>query len=67
MNFVFYNTLYDSFEGLPEWAKKTLKDHRGDKRPYLYSLPELETAQTHDVYWNAAQKEMVLTGKMAWL
>lgn len=64
MNFVFYNTLYDSFEGLPEWAKKTLKDHRGDKRPYLYSLPELETAQTHDVYWNAAQKEMVLTGKM---
>ncbi len=64
MNFVFYNTCYDSFRGLPEWAKKTLKDHQRDKRPYLYSLEELEAAQTHDVYWNAAQKEMVLTGKM---
>jgi deoxyribodipyrimidine photo-lyase len=24
----------------------------------------LENAQTHDAYWNAAQKEMVLAGKM---
>ncbi len=64
MNFVFYNHQYDSFGGLPEWAKKTLKEHQKDKRPYLYSLEELEAAATHDPYWNAAQKEMVLTGKM---
>ncbi|MCW4034418.1 MAG: deoxyribodipyrimidine photolyase, partial [Candidatus Bathyarchaeota archaeon] len=32
--------------------------------PYIYSYDELENAQTHDPYWNAAQKQMVVTGKM---
>ncbi len=64
MNFVFYNGAYDSFEAVPEWAKKTLRAHLKDKRPYLYRLEELETAQTHDPYWNAAQREMVVRGKM---
>jgi deoxyribodipyrimidine photo-lyase len=64
MNFVFYNEKYDSFEAVPEWAKKTLKAHQKNKRQYTYSLEELETAQTHDAYWNAAQREMVGRGKM---
>ncbi len=64
MNFVFYNEEYDSFDAIPEWAKKTLRVHQKDKRPYLYTLGELEKAKTHDPYWNAAQKEMVILGKM---
>jgi deoxyribodipyrimidine photo-lyase len=64
MNFVFYNDRYDSFEAIPDWARKSLKVHLKDKRPYLYSLEELEAAKTHDPYWNAAQKEMVIKGKM---
>jgi len=64
MNFVFYNEKYDSFEAIPDWAKKTLMAHQKDKRSYLYSLKELEGAKTHDPYWNAAQKEMLHTGKM---
>ncbi|MFB3884068.1 MAG: deoxyribodipyrimidine photo-lyase [Thermodesulfobacteriota bacterium] len=64
MNFVLYNEKYDSFEGLPEWAKKTLKSHQRDKRPYLYPLEEFENAKTHDPYWNAAQREMIVQGKM---
>jgi deoxyribodipyrimidine photo-lyase len=64
MNFVFYNEQYNSYEAIPEWAKKTLKAHRKNKRPYLYRLEELEAAQTHDPYWNAAQREMVVKGKM---
>lgn len=64
MNFVFYNSHYDSWKGLPHWAQKTLKAHQKDKRSYFYSLDELEKGQTHDPYWNAAQKEMILTGKM---
>jgi deoxyribodipyrimidine photo-lyase len=64
MNFVFYNEKYDSFEAIPEWAKKTLQTHQKDKRPYLYSLGEFENAKTHDPYWNAAQKEMLFKGKM---
>ncbi len=64
VNFVLHNDRYDSFDGLPEWAKKTLTAHQKDRRPYLYSLEALESAKTHDPYWNAAQKEMVLKGKM---
>jgi deoxyribodipyrimidine photo-lyase len=30
----------------------------------VYSPKELEHARTHDVFWNAAQTEMVATGKM---
>jgi deoxyribodipyrimidine photo-lyase len=64
MNYCFYNPQYDSYAGLPDWAQKTLKAHRKDKREYIYSIKELEQARTHDPYWNAAQKEMLLTGKM---
>ncbi|MFC1729648.1 deoxyribodipyrimidine photo-lyase [candidate division KSB1 bacterium] len=64
MNFVHYNPHYDAYEGLPDWAKKTLDAHKGDMREYLYTLQEFETAATHDEYWNAAQTEMVDTGKM---
>jgi deoxyribodipyrimidine photo-lyase len=64
MNFVYYNPGYDSFKALPEWARKTLAKHKRDKRPYAYTLRELENAATHDPYWNAAQEEMLITGKM---
>ncbi len=64
VNFVFYNQHYDSFDGLPNWAKKTLKEHEKDPRKYIYTLEELEKGETHDPYWNAAQKEMRLKGKM---
>ncbi len=63
-NFVFYNKDYDTFAALPPWATRTLNYHARDKREYIYSLEQFEKAQTHDPYWNAAQKEMVLTGKM---
>jgi deoxyribodipyrimidine photo-lyase len=64
VNFVTYNPSYDSPACLPEWAAKTLRAHAGDPRPYRYSAAELEAASTHDPYWNAAQNEMRLTGKM---
>jgi len=64
MNFVNYNREYDSFNGLPEWARYTLMKHRKDRRSYVYSLEELEKGETHDPVWNAAQREMVKTGKM---
>ena len=64
MNFVSYNKKYDSLECLPQWAYDTLIKHERDKREYIYSKKELEQAKTHDIYWNAAQKEMVITGKM---
>ncbi len=63
-NFCFYNLNYDLFEGFPDWAKKSLNEHKADKREFLYTPAEFEVASTHDELWNAAQKEMVDTGKM---
>ncbi len=63
-NFCNYNDNYRSFDGFPEWAQKTLIEHRHDPREYLYSPAQFENAATHDDLWNAAQQEMVVTGKM---
>ncbi len=64
INFVFYNQHYDSFKCLPEWSKRTLFEHENDERKYIYSLKEMENGETHDLYWNAAQREMRTKGKM---
>jgi deoxyribodipyrimidine photo-lyase len=64
VNFAHFNPRYDSYDALPEWCRKTLAEHRRDKRPRIYSLAQLESAHTEDRYWNAAQLEMVRTGFM---
>ncbi|MCB9249942.1 MAG: deoxyribodipyrimidine photo-lyase [Ignavibacteriales bacterium] len=63
-NFCYYNSNYDNFDGFPDWAKLSLNQHRKDKREYVYTLEEFELAKTHDDLWNAAQLEMLNTGKM---
>ncbi len=65
MNFCFYNPDYDTYDGaLPNWARQSLAEHQRDTRPALYDHDTLEAAQTDDPYWNAAQKQMLETGKM---
>ncbi len=64
MNWVERTAHYEGYESLPEWSRKTLAEHAHDPRPYLYSREQLETAATHDPYWNAAMNEMRLTGYM---
>ena len=63
-NFCYYNCQYDEVEGFPKWAKKSLNEHREDKREHVYNPDQLERGKTHDDLWNAAQNEMVITGKM---
>jgi len=63
-NFCCYNPEYDSVNSFPDWAKETLRVHQNDRREYIYSLKELERAETHDDLWNASQKEMLCRGKM---
>jgi deoxyribodipyrimidine photo-lyase len=55
---------YDKFESLPDWARKTLTEETSTQRPFIYSLEEFESAQTHDELWNAAQRELVRDGVM---
>jgi deoxyribodipyrimidine photo-lyase len=63
-NFCLHCLQYDAIDAAPDWARKTLETHRHDPRQYCYNQAEFEQSDTHDQLWNAAQREMVLTGKM---
>lgn len=63
-NFCFYNSSYDRVEGFPDWAQRTIAEHRQDPREFIYTAEQLETAQTGDPLWNAAQLTMVTRGTM---
>lgn len=64
INFVARNPNYDKLEGCHEWALKTLRAHSRDEREYVYTETQFGNAETHDDLWNAAQTEMVVTGRM---
>jgi len=64
MNFVNFTPNYDTFDCLPDWARKTLAKHSRDPREAIYDVERLDAAQTHDTYWNAAMTEMKVTGFM---
>jgi deoxyribodipyrimidine photo-lyase len=63
-NFVNFTPDYDRYSCLPRWASASLEEHGGDRRRHVYSRRQLERAQTHDPYWNAAMLEMSATGYM---
>ncbi len=63
-NFTWHNPKYDSLESLPAWVQQTMREHADDERQFNYTLEELEAGETHDELWNAAQREMVVTGEM---
>src|SRR5574338_361426 len=63
-NFCYFNKKYDSFDGFHDWAKTSLNEHRKDEREFIYTNEQFEKAKTHDELWNAAQLQMVTTGKM---
>jgi len=63
-NFCFYCEDYKNIKCFYPWARQTINKHQKDKREYIYSLKDFENAKTHDALWNAAQLQMVKTGKM---
>jgi len=63
-NFTHYAANYDTDACIPAWAAQSLEAHRRDPRPHTYSAAQLESAATHDPYWNAAMREMAVTGFM---
>ena len=63
-NFCLYNSNYDRFQGFPSWSQASLNQHRNDPREFCYTPEQFEEGRTHDPLWNAAQHQMVYTGKM---
>ncbi|MEM1444892.1 MAG: deoxyribodipyrimidine photo-lyase [Planctomycetota bacterium] len=64
INFCAFGDDYDQYNALPNFAKQTLEEHADDAREYVYTARQLEDAQTHDPYWNAAMRELRYTGYM---
>jgi deoxyribodipyrimidine photo-lyase len=55
---------YHEYGSLPSWAVKTLREHEGDPRPLVYTPKEFEEARTHDPVWNAAQRQLLVEGRI---
>lgn len=64
INFAMFQPEYNSYSGLPEWARESLARHENDPRPEKYTRSQFEEAKTHDPLWNAAQRQMVQEGWM---
>jgi deoxyribodipyrimidine photo-lyase len=64
INFVRYTPKYDSPDCAESWARTTIAKHARDEREHLYTLRQLENAQTSDDLWNAGQIQMVRHGWM---
>jgi deoxyribodipyrimidine photo-lyase len=53
---------YGDYASLPSWARRTLALHATDPREHVYDDDALLDGATHDPYWNAAMREMRVTG-----
>lgn len=63
-NFCLYNKDYKTLNGIPNWAKESLKLHNTDLRTYIYDLNEFKNGQTHDKLWNKIQQNLLKTGRI---
>ena len=63
-NFCFYEPAYDSIACAAQWARDSLDLHKSDPRDYLYTRSQLEAGASHEDIWNAAQRQLMTTGKM---
>ena len=61
-NLTRHNPNYDSLKALPAWAQETMRDHADDPHPELIDETKIEAAETYDELWNAAQRELLVTG-----
>ena len=64
VNFVRYNPRFKTLASVEPWAHRTIHEHARDRRAYLYTEKQLANAETHDPLWNAAQRQMVISGWM---
>ena len=64
VNFCRYQPDYDNVKCVDTWAAETIAKHDPDPRDVLYTLEQMEGAQTHEELWNAAQTQMIRHGWM---
>ncbi len=63
-NFCFHHIQPETLAVLPEWARRTIDDHRDDRRDAHYSWETLARAKTGDSLWDAAQQSLLIHGEL---
>ncbi len=63
-NFCLHHPKHETVEVLPQWARDTLKAHERDGRQWLPSWEQLARAQTGDLVWDAAQRQLLTHGEL---
>ena len=64
VNFVRYNRRFKRLASAEPWALRTLDKHVRDHRAHRYTEKQFANAETHDPLWNAAQRQMTISGWM---
>jgi len=54
----------ESFDALPDWARKTLAAHRQDRRMADWGWEELARGQTGQPLWDACQRSLLKHGEL---
>ena len=54
----------ETLAALPEWARKTLAEHAGDRREEVYSWERLARGETGDSLWDLAQRSLLVHGEL---
>ncbi len=62
--FCFYRGDHDRWSAIPQWAQESLEGHSRDRRGTIYSWEQLARGKTHDEFWNAAQKSLLMQGEL---
>lgn len=52
-------------DALPDWARETLRLHERDGRTQVPSWEQLARAQTGDLLWDAAQRQLLTHGELS--
>lgn len=63
-NMTRFNPAHTSLDSLPDWAKRTMREHAADTRPAIMPREQIESAQTYDALWDATQRELLRTGEI---
>ncbi|MFH1844424.1 MAG: deoxyribodipyrimidine photo-lyase [bacterium] len=63
-NYCEHNRWYDDFRGFPAWSRRSLEEHADDPRDHIYCYTDLVAGRSDDSLWNAAQHDLLHTGRM---
>ncbi len=63
-HFCLHHPQHETAEALPAWARDTLRAHERDGRRFLPSTEQLARAQTGDLAWDAAQRQLLIHGEL---